>query len=67
MLKCLLNARADPNILGFNKQTPLLDAISRDNTQSINILLKYGADINISNQYGINPLSLANSPANKKF
>lgn len=67
ILERLLNAGADPNILGFNQQTPLLDAISCVNNESINILLKYGADINISNQYGISPLSLANSPANKKI
>ena len=58
--KLLLDAGADPNIADGNRRnTPALIASSRGYLEMLKLLIKYGADINIKNQYGNYPLDAA--------
>ena len=55
--KILIDARVNCNILGgVVKQTPLFDAIEKKDPQMIQYLIAGGADLNITNGYGLTPL-----------
>lgn len=72
MADFLLENEVDVNRQNGIGNTALFYAVfkSKDNTGLIEKLLKKGADMNIANNAGVSPLSLANSMANdrvKKF
>lgn len=60
IVKLLLDANADPDVkYGYLKETPLFVAVYNQNEQIINLLLKAGAALDIQDQRGDTPKSLA--------
>ena len=57
--KFLLDNLADPNNLGFKGQTPLFEAVINNKPEVIEMLYKYGANLNFANEEGIAPLMVA--------
>ncbi len=68
MIAFLLEQNLDINKANKIGNTALFYAVfqSKNKTEVIEKLLKKGADMNISNNAGVSPLSLANSMANEK-
>ena len=64
--KLLLDYNAEVNIQDVNGNTPLSDAVFYSNGEGkiIQLLLRYGADKYLENNYGVSPLKLANTIAN---
>lgn len=63
-LKLLLEARANPNVKDNSGQTPLLRAIEpksfgQPDFESAELLIKYGADVNLASDKGVTPLQMA--------
>ena len=61
ILRMLLeaNEHVDVNIRNHNGQTPIYQAVERENIEAIDLLLSYNAEVNISDHKGITPLHLA--------
>lgn len=57
-LKWLLKHQADSNN-SISQQTPLIQAIQKNNLEIMDILLENGADIDMQNPFGIRPLHYA--------
>ncbi len=56
----LLEKGANPDLRGLEKKPPLVDAASRSgDTRFIEMLLEYGADVNITDEYGYTALHYA--------
>ncbi len=55
----LLEYKADPNIKNTDGETPLYSAIRRHDEFIVKVLLKYGADISITNDKNQSPLDFA--------
>ena len=58
MLEKLLIAKLNPDIQDKNGKTALHLAVERDDSESIDILLKYNANPKIKNQRGLSPLDI---------
>lgn len=59
-LERLLSAGADPNQrAGVNNWTPLMHAIHKDQTESVRVLLRHGADVNAPMAHHSNALIMA--------
>lgn len=66
--KLLIEAGANIEDRGpKNKRTPLLISLSTGNVALANLLLEKGADVNVSDVYGISPLHLAAELDNEKI
>ncbi len=61
MVKLLLDRGADPNIIGYNQDTPLMCAVRNGNIAMIELLLSHGADPNIKNLDGDDAWSMAHN------
>ena len=61
MTKALLDKKVNPNILTYENNTALHEALSieKPSIEICNLLIKYGADINLKNIKGQTPLDLA--------
>lgn len=46
-MKLLLKAGACVNTPAWKNGTPLMDAVYNDNLEMVELLLKYGADVNV--------------------
>ena len=68
MIDFLLEKKCDVNKINNIGNTALFYAVfkSRNRTETIEKLLKNGADMNVVNKSGISSLALANSMANEK-
>jgi len=56
-VKKYLQMGASPNgFYGDDKELPLFDAISFDNTEIVNILLEAGVNLDVKNEYNLSPL-----------
>lgn len=55
----ICNLGANVNVLNKSAETPIFNAIIRDSTEMIKILIDYGANVNITSKKGVNPLHLA--------
>ena len=51
ILEILLKSKGDPNILGPRGESPLMTAAGQFREKNIELLLKYGADINLHDQH----------------
>lgn len=59
----LLDQGANPNFLGPDDRSPLHQAVWNDNLALAELLLRYGADVNLKNKrHGWSPLHLVYSP-----
>ncbi|KAF3098916.1 hypothetical protein TWF102_005959 [Orbilia oligospora] len=65
MTQRLLEAGADPNNQDSNSGGPLLFAVSLQDKDVVELLLKHGADVNDDNNQGLTSLHFAASAANK--
>ncbi|KAK6501013.1 hypothetical protein TWF506_003768 [Arthrobotrys conoides] len=65
MTKRLLEAGADPNNQDANSGGPLFFAVSLQDKDVVELLLKHGADVNDDNNQGLTALHTAASAANK--
>lgn len=54
--KLLLSCGALPNISGYDKKTPLHEAVEYDRIEEAKLLLDYYADKNLCDQYGKKPM-----------
>jgi len=67
-VRLLLEAGADPNrrfdhlTRGAHGQTPLLEAVTRDEVEIARLLVRAGADVNASTAEGRTPIVVAQSP-----
>jgi quinoprotein dehydrogenase-associated probable ABC transporter substrate-binding protein len=59
LIKVLLDLKAKPNIADGDNQTPLLEAVLRDDVPAIKVLLAHGADIEALGPHGFDPLAFA--------
>ncbi|KAK6528584.1 hypothetical protein TWF281_009823 [Arthrobotrys megalospora] len=65
MTQRLLEAGADPDNQDANSGGPLLFAVGMQDKDVVELLLKYGADVNDDNNQGLTALHFAASAANK--
>ena len=55
LIEFLIKSGSNPNICDNKGNTPLHYALSHENFQVVNLLIKFGAEENIKNCYGLNP------------
>ncbi len=62
----LLNAGADPNICARDMHYPIHGGAGHDNLDIAKVLIEHGADVNVTDQLGETPLTVAkNNPEMK--
>ncbi|OAF68784.1 Ankyrin repeat domain-containing protein 23 [Intoshia linei] len=60
MIKCLLDKKLNPNSIDkCYKNTPLHEAVKNGYSQTVNLLLEFGANVNFPNKMGMRPLHLS--------
>ncbi|MBV1789670.1 hypothetical protein KQ940_16570 [Marinobacterium sp. D7] len=67
-LSLALTLGADPNlVMGRSEMSPLMQAVVLQRLDMIEILLVYGGDPNLENEYGVSALTLARSVADPQI
>ena len=66
VLKLLLGAGADPNILGFDDDTVLHRAVRLRHVEAVALLLQHGANVAIKGRNGDTALAVARHSGNTK-
>jgi len=61
VIQFLINQGADVNIPDIFNETPLHNAIKKEDLKNANLLLQHGADVRFKNDQGQTPLDLARS------
>lgn len=51
----LLEAGADVNVVGANKETPIFEAVKNNDVEMIELLTRYGANLKLRNKEGMTP------------
>lgn len=64
--KVLLQAGANPNVVGKYGETPIFDSVREDDREMIELLLSYGAKLNVKNREGHTPLIVASQNRNRQ-
>lgn len=64
IIKLLLDAGTDPNVIDSNWDTALMYVCYHGQVGLTRLLLEYGADITIANKYGRTPLAIADQQEN---
>ena len=59
VIKCLLNAGANPNVKWENQATPIFEAVTDSQVECLKVLIGKGADVNAKMSNGQTPLILA--------
>ena len=67
MVKLLLANKADVNIQGNGRYTPLHHSVIRNDENLVSLLLKHHADVNIQDKYGHTPLHRAAVKSDKNL
>ena len=52
LLELVLKFRGNPNLVGPRNETPLMTAVMQFREENIDLLLKYGADVNAHDKFG---------------
>lgn len=58
-VRALLEAAADPNALSAGGKTPLMGAVMNNHAETVRILLKAGARLDLTNEFGETAAALA--------
>ncbi len=67
MIKLLINAGANVNIVDYYGLSPLVYTIDKGNIENIVMLIEAGADVNLQDSYGFTPIMWATNTGNSEI